>query len=210
MNSRNRRALAAVAVLLLVLAGMIISSRKREQRAVETAVRTGSFGIGRFPGARLSALDVRFVPLQTTIEPVPFRGTNGSGTTLILPVQLENHSTQTIRARISHEWHGGEWPPTDLLVYLPQSRAIAPVYLAGESGSSAGPTILAPGQTVRLDLRLNWRGTGSVRGGPILSDDRSGDYQLRLVLMLGEDKKSYIKSYIVGPKMRVRVAVDGP
>lgn len=186
-----------------MLVGVKAASDKRDARAIEIAIRGGSGNTGRFPKAVRSALDVRLVPLQTTIKPTPFRGKNGLATTLILPVRLENRSNQTIQVRLSHEWYGGRWPPTDLYAYLPKDSSIVPVYLAGETGSSA-PTVLAPGATKRLDLRMNWAGTGSMRGAPIMDADNSADYSLRLLLllMLGDAKD---KSYVVGQKIRIHV-----
>ena len=195
---------ALIALPILLFGGIKLASDKRDARAIEGAVRGGNGNTGRFPDALRSSLDVRLVPLQTTIQPQPHHGKNGVVPTLILPVRLENYSAQTLKFRLSHEWYGGRWPPTDLFAYLPENGSIAPVYLAGERGSSP-PTILAPGASTRLDLRMNWPGTGSVRGAPIMDDSATGDYQLRLLLMLGTSTKS---RYITGQKMRIHVAVD--
>ena len=190
-----------IALPLLMLVGVKAASDKRDARAIEIVVRRGN-NWSESPNAVRSKLDIRLVPLQTTIKPQPFHNVNGPGITLILPVRLENRSKQTIQVRLSHERHSGTWPPTDLFAYLRTDSPIAPVYRAGERGSAESLTTLAPGASKRLDLRMNWLGTGSDQGGRIMEDDRSATYSLRLLLMLGDEKN---KSYVIGQKMRIRV-----
>ena len=64
--------------------------------------------------------------------------------------------------------------------------------------------VLKPGALARLDLRMNWPGTGSVQGGEIMKDKRAGAYQWRLVLLTGADKQ---RTYLASPKFDVRVEI---
>ena len=205
---KRKRIWAIVALMALPLAlrvGVKAANDTRDERAIEIAVR-GKDNKGQFPNAVRSKLDVRLVPLQTTIKPQLARGANGPYHTLILPIQLENHSDETIKAGLSHEWYGGIPPLTDLYAFLPtgKNRAFAPVYLVGETGA-AEPAILKPGASKRLDLRMNWPGTGSCPALPIMDADHNGDYSLRFVLMLGDAKN---RSYVLGQKMKIRVEAD--
>jgi hypothetical protein len=117
---------------------------------------------------------------------------------LVLPLTIQNNSAVPIQTTLEHEWHGGEWPPTNLYVSVlgPGEKAHAqftPVFLAGETGKEEKPTLIEPGKSVSLSPRLDWQGTGSVRGDPVV--DRAGVYKLMLLLVFeAEGKKQFVQS----------------
>lgn len=117
---------------------------------------------------------------------------------LVLPVQITNRSSVPIKMTIAHEWYGGEWPPTDLYVSMlrPGGKSLptfTPVFLAGEKNEATKPTVIEPGKSVSLSPRLDWPGTGSVKGGKILTG--GGTYRMKVVLVFeAEGKKQFIES----------------
>ena len=112
----------------------------------------------------LSTLDLRIAMLTNAIAPVSKRLTNGQTDVLELPIRIENHSTKTITASISHEWFGGIWPLTNLGAAVKKMdepterwRANA-VYVSGELGIETEPTIWELGAKPRVCLahELAW------------------------------------------------------
>jgi len=114
-----------------------------------------------------------------------------------LPICIENASTQTFTASIAHEWYGGMWPPTDLGAAVRQigdesaNWRKSQVFLSGELGIETEPTIWEPGQSHQFVLRMNWPGTGSVRGIRLIDADQPGKYLVRvsLVFKLGQSSE---------------------
>ena len=81
-------------------------------------------------GAVVSGLRIDIVPEATVA-----RTKDG----LVLKVKIVNHSSEEIRTRLAHEWHGGEWPSTDLYASVSHVQAkrpssFEPVYLKGKNG----------------------------------------------------------------------------
>jgi hypothetical protein len=104
---------------------------------------------------------------------------------LVLSLKVTNASAQDVTTTLPHEWGGGEWPVTALYASVTpvkekDSRAFAPVYLAGTDGGAGGVT-LASGKSVELDLRTDWPGTGSVIGVPLVQ--KPGKYVVRFALV---------------------------
>lgn len=83
-----------------------------------------------------------------------------------------------------------------------QNRDLSPVFLEGETGKEEH-LIWRAGQTQTLRLRLDWPGTGSVRGGTIVPADQAGQYSLRVVMFFESAGR---KQWIVSPRIRVSVA----
>jgi hypothetical protein len=158
---------------------------------------------GRPPVVRPTTLDVRFSAVTNIIAPVSLQHTNGKARTLTLalPIRIENRSQQVITARIAHEWYGGEWPQTDLGAAVKKSEdaseewRASEVYLVGELGGRTEPNVWQPGQSHDFLIRMNWRGTASVYGMPLIENDAPGKYavKLSLVFKTGADTE-YVKS----------------
>ena len=121
---------------------------------------------------------------------------------LILSVTIVNHSPEEIRMRLAHEWHGGEWPATDLYasvshVQAKQPSAFEPVYLVGEKREETKKTRIAPGKSITVDLRMDWPGTGSVRRVALMKPSQS-EYHVRLLMVFdsGGNSPQYAASAV--------------
>ena len=128
---------------------------------------------------------------------------------LVLSVKIVNHSSAEIRTRLAHERHGGEWPPTDLYasashVQAKRPSSFEPVYLKGEKREKAQETRIAPGKAVTVDLRMDWPGTGSVQGDPLMTPSQS-EYNVRLLMVFSSGQDA--REYAVGASKHVRLAV---
>jgi hypothetical protein len=122
--------------------------------------------------------------------------TNGRADVLAVPVRIENRSTQVISATIAHEWYGGEWPPTDLGAAVRRaaenSWRTSEIYLLGEFGGLTKPTVWKPGERHQFLLRLNWPGTGSQHGTPLINDSAPGKYLMKLSMLFKSGDQSQI------------------
>lgn len=134
------------------------------------------------------------------IEIVPDAKVTRTKAGLILPVKIVNHSTQEITARLAHEWHGGEWPATDLYasataVTAKQAKSLEPVYLKGEKQEATKQTRIAPGKSITIELRMDWPGTGSVKATPLLSSTQSEAHvRVLMVSDAGGNAREYAAS----------------
>ena len=121
---------------------------------------------------------------------------------LVLSVKIVNHSAQEITTRLAHEWHGGEWPLTDLYasathVQTKQAKSLEPVYLMGEKQSETKLTRIAPGKSVAVELRMDWPGTRSVIATPLLSSALSeADVRVLMVFDAGRHHREYAASAV--------------
>jgi hypothetical protein len=126
---------------------------------------------------------------------------------LRLPVTITNGSARDINLTLPHEWHGGEWPTTDLYASVTPARTAKSnpfheVFRLGERpGESSSKVTVPPGKSVKVELRLDWPGTGSVPAVPLMDPASSGSYRVRLLLVVEGDGKRYAVS---GP-MRVEL-----
>ena len=151
-----------------------------------------------------TALDVRITATKKTIFPVVKKLTNGERDVLELPIRIENRSSQTITADLAHEWYGGEWPETDLGAAVKCSDdksdnwRVCDVYRSGELGSKTKATVWKPGESHDFVLRMNWPGTGSVHGQPLIDANEPGKYtvQFSLVFKTGETRQYAVSSPI--------------
>jgi hypothetical protein len=131
-------------------------------------------------------------------DPKVIRTKNG----LTLSVRIVNHSAQGITTRLAHEWHGGEWPSTDLYasathVQAKQAKPLVPVFLKGEERREAKPTRIAPGKSIRVELRMDWQGTGSQPAGPLLSPSASeSNVRVLMVFDTGGNAREYAASAV--------------
>ena len=119
-----------------------------ERRAVERAIVPLTAPCFPNAGATPTELAVEIEPRQTLLRPTLSPGYDGKmRRVLVLPLQITNRSSQTLRADLAHEWFGGLWPPTDLYVYQPAIfDALVPVFLEGETGK-ANPLVWRAGET---------------------------------------------------------------
>ena len=154
-----------------------------------------------------SELDVQITPKKTTIAPTEGKSRGEDIMILALQIEVLNNSQVTIESTIAHEWYGGEWPPTDLNMCVPhweheKTPFIHPVYLVGETREMTEPTIIAPGQSLTFNLRMDWPGAGAGPAFFPMDKDVSRTYQLKMFLVFETDGK---KQYAESPEMKIHV-----
>jgi hypothetical protein len=129
---------------------------------------------------------------------------------LAFPIRIENRSQEAIAAYIANEWHGGEWPSTDLFAAVRKSEnKNAPlighqVYLAGEKRTYPELYTWKPGDMHEFSLHLNWPGTGSMPGRLLLSEREPGKYLIKVILIF-RTPSDYGFEYAESPEMEVEV-----
>jgi RNA polymerase sigma factor (sigma-70 family) len=134
-------------------------------------------------------------------------------TGLMLPVTITNQSSEAITVRLAHEWHGGEWPTTDLYASVTPDRAakarsFVSVYLMGENeGKATEKTVLPAGKSLTVELRLDWPGTGSVPTTPLMEPAAQGVYEVRLLLVF---EANGMAQYVAGPARQVELPPAAP
>jgi hypothetical protein len=180
-----------------------------------TAAVVGLFLCGAFliavPAPRtLPVRDLEFhkaVPgSKLSVSVTPAARAHREGKVLVLTVRIRNESREEVVTRLAHEWHGGEWPPTDLFASaIPNegkkaSAPCVPVYLAGEDAAAPRARTLPPGEAIEVNVRVDWPGTGSVKANPLMQT--AGDYKVQLLLVFTAGEK---KQYISGAVTTVRV-----
>jgi hypothetical protein len=136
------------------------------------------------------------------IEILPDAKVSRTKNGLTLSVKIVNHSAQEITTRLAHEWHGGEWPSTDLYasathVQAKQAKPLAPVFLKGEQQREANLTRIAPGKPIMVELRMDWPGTGSQPAAPLLSPSESeSNVRVLMVFDTGGNAREYAASAV--------------
>jgi hypothetical protein len=116
---------------------------------------------------------------------------------LVLPLTITNASGEAIKTTLAREWHGGEWPPTSLFASVTpiadkEPKPFAPVYLAGEDQAPRALSFAA-GKSSGFELRMDWPGTGSVKGDPLIQ--KPGKYVVRFALVFeAGGKQQYVAS----------------
>ena len=112
------------------------------------------------------------------------------------------------------EWYGGNWPWTDLfacvfpalstLTWEPLGYPhVGSVFQVGERWEKTEPTILNPGESVILNLRMDWPGTGSSpKIPPLIVKEASRTYRVVMLLVFEADEK---KQYAESPEMKILV-----
>ncbi len=155
-----------------------------------------------------TCLDLCVAAVTNRISPVSMLMTNGRDDVLVLPIRVENRSSETVTAKFAHEWFGGEWPPTDLQA---AARRVADpagdwqataAFLVGEVGSRTPPTVWKPGESHTFALRLNWPGTGSCPARPLIDTKVPGKYVVRVAFTF---KTANSWEYCEGPEMNIEV-----
>lgn len=142
------------------------------------------------------------------------------GRALILPLTITNASSHKFRASVAHEWPGGIWPPTALYASVtclenrnesPAPQPFLPVYVRGEDVTAIYPTEVAGGASLRLPLRMNWPGTGSMPALPLI--EKPGSYRVQFALVIEELRgKTYAGKlqYVVSQPFAVTWRGDKP
>jgi len=147
------------------------------------------------------------VASRLRIEVVPDTKVVRTKKGLTLSVKITNHSMQEITTRFAHEWHGGEWPSTDLYasathVQARRAKSFEPVYLKGEQPGETKRTRIAPGKSITVELRMDWPGTGSVPGTPLLSATESESHvRVLMVFDTGRNAREYAASAVTFVKI---------
>ncbi len=136
------------------------------------------------------------------IEIVPDAKVTRTKEALTLSVKITNHSAQEITTRLAHEWHGGEWPSTELYaaathVQAKQAKSLEPVYLKGKKQGETELTRIAPGKSITVELRMDWPGTGSVMAAPLLSSsDSESRVRVLMVFDAGGNAREFAASAV--------------
>jgi len=177
----------------------------KQEADIDALIRNSKYERDTREQVMKSKLNIQIIPLETVISPSQSKGYDGKlRKVLVLPILLTNKSQQTMESTIAHEWHGGLWPPTELHVSISGDKpTLDPVYLVGEKGSRDSLNVLPPNQPTQLNLRMDWPGTGSVRGQILMPSDKAATYKLRVVLFF---KSKNQKQYIVSAPMQIKVA----
>ncbi|MBV8858849.1 MAG: hypothetical protein JOZ02_18100 [Acidobacteria bacterium] len=151
--------------------------------------------------AKRKASAILLTPQSRNIRPRLMNLAWGRLPVLSLPVTIKNSSAHDIRWDLAHEWYGGIWPPTDLYVAVRPAGGGAkfwsngPGYLVGEKASADNLVTLKPGETRNFDIRLNWRGTGSVPFEPLIDESKPGRYSIKFLLFFKADgSEEYLES----------------
>jgi len=165
------------------------------ERAVEVFQRELRSRTATGPNA-----EIVISPLRRVIKARDMNLAWGKRAVLSIPIEIRNNSAKPIQTSLSHEWYGGIWPPTDLHVVLVQTDDShpawsSPAYQVGERGSADSKLTVKSGESISLDIRLNWPGTGSVPASPLISASSPGHYTIKFLLYFTEgDREMYAKS----------------
>jgi RNA polymerase sigma factor (sigma-70 family) len=117
---------------------------------------------------------------------------------LVLSLKITNSSSDDIKTMMAYEWHGGLWPPTSLYaIATPEKgkkvRAFMPVYRAGRDQIAPPSVTIGPGKSIDVELRMDWDGTGSVIGIPLIQ--APGKYTVRFALVFEvAGKQQYVST----------------
>lgn len=150
--------------------------------------------------------DIRPTELDVNVR-VPGQ-THRHGNNVTLSITIDNAIGKPIQSALTHEWHGGLWPPTDLYASVTpvgsdKMAAFAPVYLNGETDGSSKPKSLNAGKHSDVVLRMDWPGTGSVHGSPLMSEKRGSSYLVAVMLVFEVDGNT---QYTVSKLTKVMLA----
>jgi len=125
-----------------------------------------------------------------------------------MTVRATNASAAPVHLTLREEWHGGAFPPTSVVLCArPRSSdagaataGCSPGYVVeshpkGELPISAPREIeLAPGATTSFEVRLDWAGTGSMIGAPLVDPLLAASYYVEAGLLFetgGQRRVSY-------------------
>jgi hypothetical protein len=165
-----------------------------------------------------SRLGIRIAALKTTIVPSKGKSRGEDIMILALPIEIANRSQNTVEFTVSHEWYGGNWPWTDLFACVFPSLSsftweplsdlrVGSVFQVGERIGQRRElakriTTLKPGQSVILNLRMDWPGTGSSWTTPLMDKKVSRTYRVVMLLVFEANGR---KQYAESPEMKILV-----
>jgi len=84
-------------------------------------------------------------------------------------------------------------------------RTCHEVYVPPERYEPDTPTVIRPGASVSVPLRLDWGGTPSQRAAPLVPRDMSADYEIELVMFFRQHDEWH---YRVTPQRRIHVRAE--
>jgi hypothetical protein len=128
-------------------------------------------------------------PVVISVSPKAARTRKG---VVELQVTVTNNSKRPVRFTVSHEWHGGLWPFTDLYMRVVPDKAVGngsgfcAMYRVVEDSKAARETVLAPKASEVLNLRMDWKGTGSKGRASLMP--HLGKYRVRPLLVFRNGK----------------------
>ena len=138
--------------------------------------------------AKKTNSDITIKPKATKITARKLKSVNGEVSVLSIPVEITNSSSQTINMNLAHEWYGGIWAPTDFYVAVKlfdtEKKTVwedLPAYQVGNLDEN-NKTVLHPGDSIIVDVRLNWRGTGSVPTEPLIDESIPNKHTIKFLL----------------------------
>jgi hypothetical protein len=153
--------------------------------------------------------DVRVELKATVIQLKQVSFQNRMISVLSIPVKITNYSRRAITTILSHEWYGGIPPLTDFFVAAQKTSGsmkmfwdTAPAYQVGNLGSITGKTVLKPQETITLNIRLNWYGTGSVPTEPLIEDSLPNKHVIKFALFFEADGS---KQYLITQNFQIEV-----
>lgn len=123
--------------------------------------------------------------------------TNGKRLVLSIPIQITNRTKNRITATLAHEWYGGISPLTDLQIAVLHQTAsaeywrIGPGYQVNERGET-NTTKLDPGESIEINIRLNWPGTGSQPTEPLIDETVPGKYPVRAMFFYRQNNRRFV------------------
>ncbi len=153
--------------------------------------------------------NITVIPKATKISAKKLKtAINGDISVLSIPVEIRNSSSQTISMNLAHEWYGGIWGPTDLhiaaLVTHWEKKLVwdeRPAYQVGNL-DDINKTILKPKESITIDVRLNWHGTGSVPIEPLIDESISSKRTIQFLLFF---KTGVSEEYLLTEKFSIDV-----
>jgi len=145
---------------------------------------------------------------DTKVQLVPAASVARTKKGLALKLKITNASPDDFKTTLAHEWHGGEWPLTALYASVTDAadkgpQSFVPVYLIGEDPAPARSITLAAGKAKEVELRMDWRGTGSVKGSPLIREP--GEYLVRFALVFEISGK---EQYVVTRPQAVKLPAE--
>lgn len=145
---------------------------------------------------------------DTKVQIVPAATVARTKKGLALKLKITNASREEFKTTLAQEWHGGEWPLTALYATVTGAadngtQPFVPVYLIGENSEAARSITLAAGKAKEVELRMDWHGTGSVKGVPLIRVP--GEYLVRFALVF---EVSGTEQYVVTLPQSVKLPAE--
>ncbi len=158
--------------------------------------------------SKLTDSDIRIELKASKIKARQLDSVNGKDSVLSVPVEITNSSAQSISTNLAHEWYGGIWTPTDFYVAVQKTGSEldgdwrnGPAYQVGNLGTE-NKTVLKSGDKITVDIRLNWKGTGSVPTSALISENIPATYSIKFLLFFKTDLS---EEYFISEELKVEV-----